>query len=359
LTSYTETDPAYTAKFNTNGAANGDLLMFNSTTGKYEKFTPNYSVNTHIHANATTSANGFMSSTDKTKLDGIAAGAEVNVNADWNATSGDAQLLNKPDLSVYATKNMANQNITNLANPVNAQDATTKAYVDVLLQKIEALEAREESYLVGNGFTDLRDNNHYNVVKIGDQVWMAENLRYLPSVFPFNDSAKYIPRYYVYGYNGTVVADAKASSNYSTYGVSYNWAAAMNGDASSNTNPSGVQGICPEGWHLPSKSEWVQLSDYLGGGSVAGGKLKEAGTSHWNSPNTGATNETGFNALPAGIAIVSGFSGIRNYTIYWSSNSYAGINGINIAMLNYNSEIFYPSSGTNGAGGSSVRCLKD
>jgi uncharacterized protein (TIGR02145 family) len=75
----------------------------------------------------------------------------------------------------------------------------------------------------------------------------------------------------------------------------------MNGEESSNTNPSNVQGIAPVGWHLPSKAEWQQLADYLGGLNIAGGKLKEAGTNHWIAPNTGATNESGFTALPAGM----------------------------------------------------------
>jgi len=74
----------------------------------------------------------------------------------------------------------------------------------------------------------------------------------------------------------------------------------MDGEASSTTNPSGIQGVCPAGWHLPSDAEWTELTDYLGGTSDAGGKLKETGTTHWNSPNTGATNETGFTALPGG-----------------------------------------------------------
>jgi uncharacterized protein (TIGR02145 family) len=107
------------------------------------------------------------------------------------------------------------------------------------------------------------------------------------------------PYYYVYGYSGTVVSEAKATTNYSTYGVLYNWIVAMNGAASSSSSPSGVQGVCPDGWHLPSEAEWTTLINYLGI-SVAGGKMKEAGTTHWLSPNTGATNESGFTGLPGG-----------------------------------------------------------
>ncbi len=103
---------------------------------------------------ATTSVAGSMSATDKTKLDGIATGAEVNVNADWNAASGDAQILNKPDMTVYATKNMNSANITNLADPVNAQDAATKAYVDALKAEVNILKLKVE-LLAGTTVSDL------------------------------------------------------------------------------------------------------------------------------------------------------------------------------------------------------------
>ncbi|MCK9320171.1 FISUMP domain-containing protein, partial [Methanoculleus sp.] len=108
-------------------------------------------------------------------------------------------------------------------------------------------------------FTDSRDGNDYNWVKIGDQVWMAENLAYLPSVNMVADGSEDAAGsyYYVYGYDGTDVTAAKATANYTTYGVLYNWLAAMN--------------ACPDGWHLPSDAEWTELTDYLGGESVAGG----------------------------------------------------------------------------------------
>ena len=93
---------------------------------------------------ATTSNSGSMSAADKAKLDGIATGAELNVNADWTATEGDGMILNKPDLTLYATKNMENQNITDLADPVNARDAATKAYVDALQAEVNNLKLKVE-----------------------------------------------------------------------------------------------------------------------------------------------------------------------------------------------------------------------
>jgi hypothetical protein len=118
---------------------------------------------------------------------------------------------------------------------------------------------------------DARDNQTYRIVTIGSQTWMAENLKYLPSVVGPGTGSKTTPHYYVYGYNGTNVTYAKATANYNTYGVLYNWPAAMNGTASSTTNPSGVQGVCPDGWHLPSDAEWTELTDYPGFTALLGG----------------------------------------------------------------------------------------
>src|SRR5574344_393885 len=185
----------------------------------------------------------------------------------------------------------------------------------------EAMSSSSSSSIVYSTIKDARDNQTYRIVTIGSQTWMAENLKYLPSVVRPRTGSQTTPHYYVYGYNGTNVTDAKATAYsvyYNTYGVLYNWPAAMNGAASSTTNPSGVQGVCPDGWHLPSDAEWTELTNYLT--SYAGGKLKETGTTHWNSPNTGATNETGFTALPGGYRNFSGtFLDIGNYGYWWSA----------------------------------------
>ena len=212
----------------------------------------------------------------------------------------------------------------------------------------------------GSTFTDPRDGKVYQTVVIGNQVWMAENLAYLPSVNMVADGSEDAAGsyYYVYGYDGTNVADAKATDNYATYGVLYNWTAAMDGEASSTTNPSGIQGVCPAGWHLPSDAEWTELTDYLGG-TVAGGKLKETGTTHWNSPNTGATNETGFTALPGSYRDPDGpsFYYIGYFGYWWSATEYDSSN----AWYRY---VYYYSSGVlrsdNYKGvGFSVRCVRD
>lgn len=214
-----------------------------------------------------------------------------------------------------------------------------------------------------NTFTDQRDGNIYKTVTIGSQVWMAENLKYLPSVVGAGTVSQISPYFYVLGYNGTNVTEAKATSNYNTYGVLYNWPAALNKAESSTANPSGVQGVCPIGWHLPSDTEWTQLTDYLGGTSVAGGKLKETGTTHWISPNRGATNETSYTALPGGYRsyaddlIGETFIGIGYFGMWWSATEYNSNKAWHRSMYYDNSNVY--RDGANKDDGFSVRCVKD
>lgn len=151
---------------------------------------------------------------------------------------------------------------------------------------------------------------------------------------------------------------ANTPSNTAIYGKLYTWAAVMNGATSSAANPSGVQGVCPTGWHVPSDAEWTQLTDSLGGESVAGGKMKEIGTSHWDSPNTGATNSSKFTGLLGGNR---GYNGTFYYVGYggyfWSATEY-------VAAGAWRRNLDYGSAGVNRDGSSkaygfSVRCLRD
>jgi|LSQX01.2.fsa_nt_gb uncharacterized protein (TIGR02145 family) len=211
----------------------------------------------------------------------------------------------------------------------------------------------------GGTFTDTRDGKVYQTVVIGTQEWMAENLAYLPSVVSPGTGSNTTSYYYVYGYDGASVSAAKSTANYTTYGVLYNWPAAMNSSASSSANPSGVQGVCPTGWHLPSDAEWTELTDYLGGESVAGGKLKETGTTHWASPNTGATNETGFTALPGGSrsSIGGSFGSNGDRGGWWSATEDAATFAWSRRMYGSNSGVsrYFSSKEL----GFSVRCVRD
>ena len=239
-----------------------------------------------------------------------------------------------------------------------------------------------------NTFTDNRDGKVYKTVTIGEQVWMAENLAYLPSVVgPATGSEdagnETVAFYYVYGYDGTDVAAAKATANYQTYGVLYNWKAAMNGAASSDSNPSGVQGVCPEGWHLPSDAEWTQLETYLANngynydGSTGGDFIRAkiaislASANGWNSStNPGAIgntntaydayrNKSGFSALPGGYRTYSGpFNNVGIFGNWWSSTQ----SDTSIAwsrLLYYNSDYVSRYHYLNKGNGFSVRCLRD
>ena len=195
-----------------------------------------------------------------------------------------------------------------------------------------------------NVLTDSRDENTYSYKTIGTQVWMTENLAYLPSVVGPATESVTDPYYYVYGYDGTVVDDAKATSNYTIYGVLYNWTAALS--------------ACPPDWHLPSDAEWTTLTDYLGGESVAGGKMKEAGIAHWWSPNTGATNESGFTALPGGCRYYDGaFTNFRTTGYWWSSTQHIDGTAGNRNLSYANSSVGKPYGYLDY--GFSVRCLQD
>ena len=208
-------------------------------------------------------------------------------------------------------------------------------------------------------FVDCKDpdGKNYSIVKTGDQTWMAENLAYLPFVSPSSGGGSNIsPFYYVYGYEGSSVSEAKAHTNYTTYGVLYNWEAART--------------ACPSGWHLPTDEEWKMLemnqgmssseadgAGWRNSGSV-GSKLKESGTSHWPSPNTGANNSSGFNALPGGFRYGSGgIHDLGDAANFWSSSGDGSSNAWYRYLTNYMNGVGrsydYRSSGF------SVRCFKN
>lgn len=207
-------------------------------------------------------------------------------------------------------------------------------------------------------FRDTRDNREYNWVLIGNQVWMAENLAYLPAVSPSSVGSDTIPYYYVYGYEGDNVEEAKASEHYSDYGVLYNWSAAIMNEKSSDSNPSGVQGICPDGWHLPSAAEWEQLVDFVtseGYEDSVGIALKADNS--W-LPDGNGLDVYGFSAMGGGYRhTVADFydSGARGY--WWTATEY------NDERSKYYYLFFYGTSINNShfykKGGFCIRCVRD
>lgn len=186
-------------------------------------------------------------------------------------------------------------------------------------------------------FTDSRNGKVYKTVKIGTQTWMAENLAYKPnggSCWTFNNFEK----------------------NLAAYGYYYNWDTALK--------------AVPLGWHLPSSAEWITLIDYLGGYSVAGGKLKQVGTTLWKAPNTDATNSSGFTALPLGFCQENNSSGdewdtstsydfisFGDMAWFWTSTE-KGKEAYYIAISSNKSSVSYGMT-TNKQSGFPIRCIKD
>jgi uncharacterized protein (TIGR02145 family) len=193
------------------------------------------------------------------------------------------------------------------------------------------------------------DGNVYQTVKIGDQWWMMENLK----VTQYHNGEP-IPN--VTDNTAWASLSTGACCNYNNdegmmavYGRLYNWYA---------VNDS--RGLAPTGWHVPTDAEMQTLSDFLGGDAVAGGKLKETGTAHWLSPNTGATNESGFTGLPGGSRSSAGVYGYMNaYGSFWSATEYSGTHAWD-RTLSYNSTEFpHNYEYRYKRNGFSVRCVKD
>lgn len=215
-------------------------------------------------------------------------------------------------------------------------------------------------------FTDTRDDHVYKYKKIGEQTWMAENLAYLPKVNPNSDTSSVDKRYYVYGYEGSDVIAAKNTENFQKYGVLYNWPAAMNSVISSNAIPSGIQGSCPNGWHVPSDKEWLILEKTLGMSetelAIKTGAWRSSGSVDKKllSPSVGddiLIGQSGFNALLGGIILRGVSKWLNQAPYFWAATSF----NENKAVLRF----IIPGRGIhrNPAAsisiGQSVRCVKD
>lgn len=214
------------------------------------------------------------------------------------------------------------------------------------------------------------DKNMYYPVKIGDQIWLSENLK--TAHYPDGSIIQRIEDQSVWfnmpWYNNAYSWYDNNSALATTSGNLYTWPAAMNINSRDNIPTGIVQGVCPDGWHLPSDNEWKQLEIFLGmsqievdgenwRGKDEGGKMKYNGAHSWESPNTGATDEFGFTALPAGVRNGAGyFKNIGRSTRFWSS-SFRG-DFVWIRQLDYNSSQIF--RGINGVyEGNSVRCIKN
>ncbi len=191
------------------------------------------------------------------------------------------------------------------------------------------------------------DGNVYSTIKIGTQEWMTENLRttrYRDETPIPNISDNTLWSNANYGAWSWYDND---SSYTQPFGNLYNWYAVNDG-----------RGLCPAGWHVPSDAEWTTLSDFLDGTPVAGGPMKETGTAHWDSPNTGATNSSGFTGLPGGVRSTAGlFLSMGGNGSCWSSSEFDNSTAW-YRYLVFSGDDLHRSNNDKKLG-FSVRCIRD
>lgn len=194
-----------------------------------------------------------------------------------------------------------------------------------------------------------QDGNVYHTVKIGTQTWMVENLKttkyrngdLIPNITADNQ--------WIATTSGAYCMYENSSDYGAIYGKLYNWAAVIDS-----------RGICPVGWHVPTETDWGTLSNFLNpnGEGNEGGKMKETGLAHWHSPNTGASNSSGFTALPGGYRSWNwgNFDGMTTYCYLGTSSLYQG--HLNIHVIECNS-VKLELIEVGKTAGVSIRCIKD
>jgi len=299
--------------------------------GEYTEKTDKYGLFTIVigDVGSTTSSTGNFSDIDWGN--GIYS-LQVQVSWGTNTTSlQPTQLLSVP----YA-----------LYSKTSANAEETKAYVDNLVLDVMNMLARSNENFTSTTTGIIKDTegNNYTTIKIGSQWWMAENLKTtkyndgtaIPNVTVITDWAGLTDGAYCWYDNDETTYKA-------IYGALYNGYAVNTGK------------LCPVGWHVPSDAEWTTLFTYLGGESVAGGKMKETGISHWTSPNSGATNESGFTGLPGSFRNFRGYFTccIGSAGEWWTTTPQMGVDlsylSLSVRFINA-----FPN-----ISGLSVRCVRD
>ena len=290
----------------------------------------------------------------------------------WGTTNDYSSAIDNGISTTYTQTGLSS--FTNYTLYVWAYNACGNSAATILTQTTSCAGGIETSGCGGlTTMTDSRDNNIYNIVQIGTQCWMQQNLNYgtLTTGAIQSSGQKWC-------YNGSL-------SNCTIYGGYYQWAIVMNGSAACNGCPdappcsSPVQGICPAGWHVPSYYEWVFLIQYIcanlsstgncntvfpydyphaevGTGTTEGNSLKQSGLNYWNSPSAG-TNSSGFTALGVGYYVSQyGVSNLKNLAGFWTSTeSTPGV--ASDPELFTDSLIHWSADGE--ALGFSIRCLKN
>jgi uncharacterized protein (TIGR02145 family) len=280
--------------------------------------------------------------------------AQVGINTDGSAPDSSAILEVKSTTMGFLPPRMTTVERNAIASPAEGLLIfnLTTGCIDYFLGGSwkSFCGVSEPVFQCGMKFTDARDGKMYNTVRISTQCWMAQSLNIGTKVNGSdNQTDNSIIEKYCYG---------DLETNCDVYGGLYQWDEAMQ-----YVTTEGSQGICPSGWHLPTDDEFSTLSTFLGGESLAGGKMKSKGTIQngtglWFDPNTGATNSSGFTALPGSGRHYDGlFYGIHSNADFWSSSQ-------NDETSAWFKDLYY---GSEGVGhyiyvktiGFSIRCIRD
>lgn len=276
------------------------------------------------------------------------SGGNITFNGGGEITSAGLCWGTSPNPTIYDNK-VSNDNYnTNYTSNLSGLKANTTYYIRAYATNSAGTAyGNELSFKTKGTATDI-DGNIYNVVSIGDQVWMVENLkvsRYNDGepilmitenfVWEFSSSPAYC------WYNNDV-------SNKDSYGAMYNWHAV-------NSHK-----LCPQGWHVPTNEEWETLTTYLGGLTSSAAKLKESGYAHWIGSNSDATNESKFTALPGGYRSYhnGAFFRLGENATFWSSTSNNEVEAWSRAITNYDITSVQIIS-NHKSYGISVRCILD
>ena len=279
-------------------------------------------------------------------LTASAVGVQHSVRMDVSGIMWGIPYLLYTGQTIITTVSGQNQSYTVMLNWVGPSTPPPgEATITVTLGAVGTQTVNGVLTPSGVTVTDI-DGNVYHEVTIGTQTWMVENLK----TTKYNDGTA-IP--WITNNSEWAASDTPARCWYNDsisyknpYGALYNWYAVNTGK------------LAPTSWHVPSDSEWEVLGNYLGGDSMAGGPLKEAGTVHWKSPNTGATNTTGFTALPGGSRdYLRAFNEIGGGGSWWSATAYDA--SFSWYRSIYCNAAYVSRSNFTNRDGFSVRCVKD
>lgn len=264
----------------------------------------------------------------------------IQITAPISPGSSGGPLLN-------ANGELIGISVSQIKEGQNLNFAIPVSYLEILLNfKTPDPSPINTLYSFSGSLQDNRDGKRYKTIRIGRQIWMAENLK----AIVYNDGVEiqFVNEETKWKNLTSPAFCYTPPTNKNNSSVIYNWYVINTGR------------ICPIGWHVPTDREWTILTDYLGGLEVAGGKLKEIGYTHWDTPNTGATNESGFAAIPSTHR--SGYTGLYDtlggVSLWWSASengsggtSYRGVGNGNSGVAT--------GDDANKTNGFSVRCIKD